>query len=233
MRQTFRILKAALLIILTPALHTPAGEAVSAKNGKVDLFGGRVDGNTSWNASGSYSIPLTTYFGAQFDGLYGQLDNRSVFGGGAHAFWRNSDYALLGLTASYLQHRNADLWQIGGEGEVYWNQITLAGQLGNQSGDLGNDAYGNMDVHYYLSEDNLMLSGGGGQFDGSTVWGGGAEFLTGLGGLSLFATGGRSGDGAYYGLGGFRYYFGAEKSLMLRHREDDPANLLPRGLDAL
>jgi len=51
-----------------------------------------------------------------------------------------------------------------------------------------------------------------------------------LGGLSLFASAARGEAGFYYALGGIRYYFGEKKSLILRHREDDPAmgiNLQP------
>ncbi len=227
MKHAMQLSGIALLLALSMAAHAATdSKAVSASNGKMELFGGRIDGEGSINLSGSYSFPLSTYLGVQFDGLYGQLDGRGVYGAGGHFFWRNSDYALLGLTGSYLQHRSADLWRIGGEGELYWNQITLAGQLGNQSGDLGSDGYGRIDARYYLAEDYLMLSAGAGHFDNRTVWGGDAEYLTDLGGLSLFASGGRGGDGFYYALGGIRYYFGAKKSLLRRHREDDPFNPL-------
>ncbi len=227
MKHALQLTGTALLLALSMAAHAATDhKAVSAPNGKVEFFGGAVDGEGSINLSGSYSLPLSTYFGAQLDGLYGQLDGRGLYGAGGHLFWRNPDYALFGLTGSYLQHRSADLWRIGGEGEIYWNQITLAGQLGNQSGDFGSDGYGRLDARYYLAGDNLMFSGGGGHFDGHTVWGGDAEYLTDLGGLSLFATSGRGGNGDYYILGGIRYYFGAKKPLMLRHREDDPFNPL-------
>jgi len=220
MKQTLRFAGTTLLLALSVVANEERGnQAVSAPNGKVELFGGRIDGEGTLNLSGSYTFPLASYFGAQFDGLYGQRDSRGIYGAGGHLFWRNPEYALIGLTASYLQHRSTDLWRIGGEGEMYWNQITLAGQLGSQSGDLGDDAYGRIDAHYYLAEDLLMLSAGAGSFDHQTTWGGGAEYLTDLGGLSLFATGGRGGNGDYFALGGIRYYFGAKKSLLLRHRE--------------
>ena len=221
MKLALKLIGTTLFLALSMEAHAATEtKAVSASNGKVELFGGRIDKESSLNLSGSYTVPLSTHFGAQFDGLYGQRDNRGIYGAGGHLFWRNPEYALFGLTGSYLQHRSADLWRIGGEGEIYWNQITLAGELGNQSGDLGDDGYGRIDAYYYLAEDALMLSAGAGSFDHRTVWSGGAEYLTDLGGLSLFATGGRGGNGDYFFLGGIRYYFGAEKSLLLRHRED-------------
>ena len=222
MKHTLQLAAGASLLLALSITGQVSAEtqAVSASNGKVELFGGRIDGEGTFNASGSYTFPLASYFGAQFDGLYGQRDSRGIYGAGGHLFWRNPEYALIGLTASYLQHRSTDLWRIGGEGEIYWNQITLAGQLGNQSGDLGDDGYGRINAHYYLAEDLLMLSAGAGRFDHQTTWGGGAEYLTDLGGLSLFASGGRGGHGDYFILGGIRYYFGAKKSLLLRHRED-------------
>jgi len=43
-----------------------------------------------------------------------------------------------------------------------------------------------------------------------------------LPGLSVFAEAAAFGAGLKYGLVGFRYYFGADKTLIRRQREDDP-----------
>ena len=59
-----------------------AGNAVSAPNGKVEVFSGRVNGNSSDNLSGSYSFPLSPALGIQVDGLYGQFDEKSLYGAG-------------------------------------------------------------------------------------------------------------------------------------------------------
>lgn len=232
MKRTLLILELLFLTVLTLCVASLAGEAVSKPNGKVDLFGGRVDGNKSGNISGSYALPLSSYFGAQLDGLYGKLDGEHLYGGGGHLFWRNSNYALLGLTASYATWNKTDLWRIGVEGEIYWNQFTLVGQTGNQSGDLGDNGYGNVDVRYYLADDHLMLTAGGGSFDDQTIFSTEVEYLTGLGGLSLFATGAMGSDNYDYALGGIRYYFGPEKSLLRRHREDDPFNYIFSSISA-
>ncbi len=232
MKRTLIALELLCLTSLTLCVASIAGDAVSTANGKVDLFGGRIDGNDSGNISGSYSFPLSPYFGAQIDGLYGKLEHEKLFGGGGHLFWRNSEYALIGLTASYAVWDKTDLWRIGVEGEIYWNQITLAGLAGNQSGDLGDDGYGNADLRYYLAEDNLMLLAGIGYFDDDSFLFSDLEYLTGLGGLSLFAMAAIGSDDYDYALGGIRYYFGPGKSLMRRHREDDPFNYIFSSISA-
>ncbi|MCG8457348.1 MAG: hypothetical protein MI919_13815, partial [Holophagales bacterium] len=53
-------------------------DAVSAPNGKAALSLGTIDGDGSINLSGSYSMPVGEWFGAQFDGVVGQLDKRGV-----------------------------------------------------------------------------------------------------------------------------------------------------------
>jgi uncharacterized membrane protein len=53
----------------------------------------------------------------------------------------------------------------------------------------------------------------------------GAEYLTKFHGLALFADG-AMGDGYEHVLAGVRVYFGKDKSLIRRHREDDPLNPL-------
>ncbi len=45
--------------------------------------------------------------------------------------------------------------------------------------------------------------------------------------LSLFAVGGVGSDDLEYAMAGVKFYFGgSDKSLKLRHREDDPVNSL-------
>jgi hypothetical protein len=216
-----------LLTTLALSIHaqettkaTTENRAVSARNGTADFFLGRVDNETSGILSGSYTFPLATHFGVQFAGEYGQRDGNGIYGTDAHIFWRNPEYALAGLTGSYFQHRKNDLWRLGVEGELYIKQITLSGKLGNQSGDLGDDIYGTLGAHYYMIKDMLAISAEIGSFDDSTIWSGEGEYLTNLGGLSVMVFGGRDGNENYYILGGIRYYFGAKKSLLLRHRLD-------------
>lgn len=86
--------------------------------------------------------------------------------------------------------------------------------------------YGELNLRFYLSDENMMLALGSGYIDSQSIYSIDGEYLTSLNGLSLFATGAVGSDGYDYVLGGVRYYFGSEKSLMLRHRNDDPFNYL-------
>ncbi len=226
MKRTLLAVELASMLALTIGVVAVANDAVSEANGKIDVFGGRVDGNDSGNLSGSYTVPVQENFGAQLDGLYGRLDNEALHALGGHLFWRDPGYALLGLYGSYGEWDKTALWRAGAEGEIYLPQITFAGQLGNQSGDLGDEVYGNVNLRYYLADDNVMLAIGGGYIDTQRIFSTDIEYLTGLDGISLFATGAVGSDNYDYVLGGIRYYFGSGKSLMLRHRNDDPFNYL-------
>jgi hypothetical protein len=52
--------------------------------------------------------------------------------------------------------------------------------------------------------------------------------MSGMSGLTVFFDGAVHDDENYRALGGVRYYFGESKSLIRRHREDDPRNNLIR-----
>ena len=56
------------------------------------------------------------------------------------------------------------------------------------------------------------------------------EYQTPINGLSCFAELAKGDNGYDHALFGLRYYFGKNKSLIKRHREDDPPNLLRRVL---
>lgn len=227
MKRKLILLELAGMMVLTGCVAALATDAVSQANGKMDVFGGRVDGKDSGNIAVSYTFPINRYFGGQIDGLYGRLDNDALFAGGGHLFWRDPELALLGLTASYGVWDHFDLWRVGAEGEVYLcNNLTVAGLAGHQSDDLGDVAYANAELRYYLAGENLMLACGGGFFDDQGMLVGAIEYLTDLDGLSLFASGAVGTDDYDLVIGGIRYYFGSSKSLVLRHRTDDPPNYL-------
>ncbi len=226
MKNTLIALELAGMVALTCCVVALGNDAVSGPNGKVDAFAGSVDGNESENLSGSYAFPITGEWGAQFDGLYGRLDHETLYAGGGHLFWRNPELALLGLNASYGRWDKADLWRAGVEGELYVDSLTLAGQAGNQSSDFADGFYGNLGLRYYLAGGNLMLAATGSTFDHTSLFGADVEYLTELNGLSLFASGTIGENNYDMIIGGIWYYFGSDKPLMLRHREDDPFNHL-------
>ncbi|MGI9416141.1 MAG: hypothetical protein ACR2PM_20895 [Hyphomicrobiales bacterium] len=220
----------------------PAGSepAVSEPNGKISVQGGfrdedNIDSEAIGKANGSFSLPLGHSFGAQADGWIGVGDERTFGGVGGHLFWRDPSIGLLGVTGSYgfVDYDNnpdEELGRIGGEGELYLDQLTFAAAAGYQFGDSDVDegGYVSGEVRWYLSPDFLLY--GGAEYDPERegIGRAGVEFqpgLAGFPGLSLFADG-MAGDNDFAQvLFGVRYYFGSPKSLVDRHRKDDPKSL--------
>jgi hypothetical protein len=88
--------------------------------------------------------------------------------------------------------------------------------------------YGGGDLRFYAT-DNFMIQAGARHADDFTAGRVGIEFqpaIQALPGLSFFADGWIGEDNYDAAYAGIRYYFGPEKSLIKRHREDDPANNL-------
>jgi hypothetical protein len=213
--------------------------AVSELNAKAAVEGGvhddeGYDSEGSFFGSGSASIPLGCAFGLQVDGAVGTLGNDDDAAGiGAHLFWRDPTVGLLGLIASYTHvNRDNSLLEdqtfslVGGEGELYFEQFTIAAAAGYSFGEnIEDGAYGSIDLRWYLTPD-MMFTGGA---EASKERGGigkiGLEFQPGfdaLPGLSFFADGAFGEEGLSTAMVGLRYYFGSPKSLMERHRLDDP-----------
>ena len=59
------------------------------------------------------------------------------------------------------------------------------------------------------------------------------EYQTRVEGLSLFANASKGDNDYDHVIGGIRYYFGKQKSLIERHRKDDPPSLLFAGASEL
>jgi hypothetical protein len=213
--------------------------AVSEPNGKLSLGVGVWDEdqfgtNGTGKANGSFSLPLGHSFGLQADGWLGGDEDRTFGGAGAHLFWRDPSVGLLGAIGSfgfmdYDGAPNEDLGRLGGEGELYLDQFSIAASAGYQFGDhVDNGFFGNAELRWYLSPDFLVS--GGGEWDPEREGLGtvGVEFqpgISGLPGLSLFADGAFGANDLVQVFFGVRYYFGSPKSLMDRHRRDDPGNL--------
>lgn len=224
--------------------------AVDGLNGKVSAFGGAVDGLAFYGAAGSVSLPLGARYGLQIDGIAGSFDSRfqgDVAAGGAatHLFWRDPSIGMLGAYGAYLHtdaYGGGDAWAAAPEAAIYFSRFTVEGMAGIQGGEAGRQAPGNrafgprffnlLQLSYYPT-DNLKLSIGQTYSLGRNVGLVGAEwgFPTRNGTmLAAFATGSvaESGDTAI--LGGLRFYMGQrDKSLIRRHREDDPPALAAFG----
>jgi hypothetical protein len=124
-----------------------------------------------------------------------------------------------------------EIVRLGGEGEYYFGSVTLGGNAGYQFGQgIENGFYGIASLRGYLTDDlALAVSAHYAEGSGASV-SVGAEFQPGLGGLpglAVFADATAGRDDFMQALFGIRYYFGAPKSLIDRHRRDDPtANLI-------
>ena len=214
--------------------------AVSEPNGKISVQGGFRDedgigSEAVGKANGSFSLPLGHAFGFQADGWLGVGDDRTFGGVGGHLFWRDPSFALIGLTGSYGfvdfdNNPDEELARLGGEGELYIDQFTMAAAAGYQFGDANVDegGYVGAEVRWYLSPDFMFSVGGEYDPEREGLGRAGIEFqpgLAGFPGLSLFADGAVGDNDFAQVLFGLRYYFGSPKSLIDRHRKDDPKNL--------
>jgi hypothetical protein len=231
------------------AFAEPSGlPAVSAPNGKLSAFGGGQDG-TLYGLAGSFTVPLGFAYGLQVDGLVGSGDGAAFYGVAGHAFWRDPAKGLIGVYGSYVGWEasdtvgvsspidgvadvtGADVGKIGLEGAAYLGPVSLEGlgayQFGDRTGFTGKAT-----LAVYPGE-NLRFDGGVRYLDGVGAIGTvGAEWQPHDGsGFTLFASGAFGADDYSQVLGGVRVYFSdTHKSLIKRHREDDPGNDLPDDL---
>jgi hypothetical protein len=205
------------------------------------VFGGKQ--HTVGILEGSLSAPLGHSFGVQVDGAVGTDEaGHNMWGVGGHLFWRDPAQGLAGLIGSYSTRvddylggaTERQMIRTGAEGEIYFEQFTAAARGGYQwvtiqQGDTLQGLFGSIDLMWYVTPD-LMVRGGGEYSEGpGGAFTAGLEFQpshVSISGLTFFADG-ALGDESYRALGGLRYYFGAgSKSLIDRHRKDDPSNLV-------
>jgi hypothetical protein len=228
---------------LAVALQAPAVDGI---NGKLDGFGGSMGRRNIYGANGSLSIPLQQSFGLQLDGMAGNLDRASLVGAGGHLFWRDPAKGLLGVygsTSSWNKLGNVSSNHFGLEGGWYLDRLSLEGVAGIENGSSATGIVGGViqsvnvrsrffdvvDLNYYL-QDNLRLSLGHRYIGGRSAAAVGGELGFGLGGGKMAAVflEGRIGEGDYRAIwGGVRVYLGQrDKTLIQRHRQDDPPNYL-------
>lgn len=226
------VIAADLYVEGTPTVPTVL-PAVSGLNGKISIEGGALDDEGFTALSGSVSIPFGERYGVQLDALVGVADDDFIGSLGGHLFWRDPSYALLGIYGSHsrFESMNADVSRIGVEGEYYWNQFTLKSVVGAEFIDIDLPAYDETnffaftDLSYYAM-DNLELSIGHRYTGEANALALGIEYQLDQqmfsSGVALYAEG-RIGEDDYQGAwAGVRMYLGDNKSLIRRHREDDP-----------
>jgi hypothetical protein len=226
-----------IILLLSTASIALAGGAVDGLNGKLDFSTGPMNSYWGENVAGSISAPLAQNFGLQLDGLYTRVSNRNFDGGGAHLFWRDSEKGLLGVTAGGINGSVLYGLQGGLEGEYYYKRLTFSGDLQAATLQYNNPApfidtrpvgvSATAALSYYPVNNLMIQEAYSRMFDnnlGEIV----LEYQTPINRLSCFAEFAKGSNGYDHALFGLRFYFGKHKSLIQRHREDDPPNILRR-----
>ena len=237
---------ASFAVFVATALATvPAiadGPAVSELNGKIAIEGGETNAHPTGIGIASVTAPLPffdNHLGGQLDFGLGDSEGRALWGTGAQLFARDPGLGLVGALASYndrsIEHPGpvaathyAHAARVGGEAAYYWQQFTPELQAGYEATGLKSGGFVRADLNWYPIDDLRLMAGG--DFNPNKSYGRLAiEYrpgLAGFPGLATFAQGGISGSRASYALLGIRYYFGPDKSLIRRQREDDPPDLV-------
>jgi hypothetical protein len=214
----------------------PSTAAVSAINGKVEFGGGFADdsGHSSdgvFYGGASLSVPLGNMFGLQADFAAKNMFNDTAVGGNVHLFTRDPNSYLLGVIAGYGDAGKANAAWAGGEAEFYLGNVSLEASAGYLNVDPSNGrskdkAFAFGDVAFYPVE-NFRLALGASSVAGFESGHATAEYLLDAMPVS-FKVKGEVGENKFAAVtAGVSFYFGGDsstKSLMRRHREDDPRN---------
>jgi hypothetical protein len=223
--------------------------AVDGINGKIAGFGGGADhSNGFYGTAGSLAFPIAQQWGAQIDGGVGSLDRSGWSQGAGHLFWRDPSIGLVGAYGSYFHWNGVspstiprigvNVSRFAAEGDYYWTRWTLRGLAGYETVRLNvpnvarlaglsipNRFFDSVSAAYYVT-DNFELSLGHLYTFGRHGLTLGGEYGFALGGgrmASLFAAAVFAEGGNNAVLGGLRFYFGQhDKTLIDRHRQDDP-----------
>lgn len=229
---------ACVVAVNTPAIAADLGNgvidpcAVSGTNGKAEAAAGYYDtknrkGGEKVHGAGSLTFALGCSFGFQMDAAVGSLDGQTTAGVAGHAFTRNPNSHLIGLYSDYSRVGKNDIWRIGAEGELYLDRITFSGVAGfEDSNRTKGDLFASIGASYYIT-DNFRVSGGYRRFINIDVGYVGAEWMFEDTPFSIFTEGQLGSKKHIMILSGARYHFGGpNKSLIRRHREDDPFSLI-------
>jgi hypothetical protein len=208
--------------------------AVSGVNGKVEAGAGYAEanhenGDFAAEGGASLSFPLGCMFGLQLDGGVSDKLDDTMYGGIAHLFTRDPESYLLGVTGGVIDGENATLYPVGPEVELYLGNFSLEAWGGYLNLDPDDDnskdtGFIIADAAFYLTDD-FRVSVGGKVVDDFEAVRAGFEYQFGDSPMSLYGKAEYGDDDYLTVLGGLKFYFGGEeKSLIRRHREDDPRN---------
>ncbi|MBX9827655.1 MAG: hypothetical protein K2Y27_21995 [Xanthobacteraceae bacterium] len=227
--------------------------AVDGFNAKVDGLGGSTANQTVAGSRGAFTVPMGAQYGAQFDGFAGTFDSRFIGNVGGHFFWRNPAQGLVGVFADYTSWDSrvggVNVGRVAAEAEAYlgrWTLSVIAGvETGNsvtgvvgtevQSFNINTRFFDVVNVSYYI-QDNFKVFAGHRYQGGKHAAALGGEWAFALNGGkmgSLFAEGRLGSENNHGVFGGLRFYFGQrEKTLIRRHREDDP-DFVPSAINTI
>ncbi len=213
---------------------TDSRPAVDGVNGKLTVGYSFDQADMKWG-SGSFAIPLSERVGLQVDAIAAEADADILgqvpfFGVGMHLFWRDPSRALLGVyghTIHVAEFGGLDSHFAALEGELYWDRITLESVVGMSSGDfLDPEFQSHATVAYYATENLRLNVGHAYAYRDHKFKVGGEWAFNGNAGtsVSMIASGVLHDHGETRATLGLRFYLGQkDKSLIRRHREDDPA----------
>lgn len=234
-------------LILNPApsaAEDACPQAVDGTTGELTGLGGSVADKSLYGATGILAFPLGCGIGVQIDTVAAGFDDRFLGAIGGHLFWRDPAKGLLGLYGSYTnwdKFGGVGIAHIAPEAEWYLGRWSLRGvagvEFGNGASGVENGYIQNYDVKtrffdqinvaYYFT-DNFKAFVGHRYLSGKNALALGAEYGIPMhnGVMAALFAEGRIGEGKFHGVwGGLRFYFGnSDKTLIRRHREDDPVD---------
>ena len=219
---------------------------MSGPNFKIAGFGGSLNERSDFTdfgkglggAMGSFTMPLAPQYGLQIDGIGGTWGGDAFYGTGGHLFWRDPSRGMLGAYGSWLRldrggwpflarGPGVEVATAMGEAEAYWSTVTFRTALGWEGGDAKSRFTARSDIGWYATPD-LELSighrytGGNNALALKSEWLMPAMAAAEAPRVSLFAEA-RIGENDYRGIwGGLRVYFGKSRTLIDKHRRDDP-----------
>jgi hypothetical protein len=212
--------------------------AVSGPNGKIEISAGygdleNLDGDFAIIGGASLSLPLGEDFGLQADLAAVNVFDDTMVGGTLHLFTRDPESYLFGVAGGAAFSDDADVLYVGPEAELYLSNVSFelwGGYIDVDGVAETNNWFGFADLAFYPMDD-LRISLGARSVAGFESAQASMEWQLGESGLPLSLTGDvRMGEDDFLtATVGVKFYFGGEdKSLIRRHREDDPRN---RSLD--
>jgi hypothetical protein len=207
--------------------------AVSGINGKIEFDAGLLTLPTPGfvtRAAGTLTLPVGSGFGLQADFSVATAPSFTA-GGALHLFARDPQSYLIGGTLGFVRTPGALVLAAGPEAELYFERWTIEAWGGvSHSRPMAGPSrvlpFVMADVAAYIT-DNWRLSVGVSSLDGYNAVHAGSEYLLEDFALpvSLTADARLGQDGAILATVGLRAYLGGPpKSLVRRHREDDPAD---------